>query len=100
MKSVRGKCDSCGMEDIEIKPQHTPNVAKLQDGTCPAGYHSISDADPQCEINSQQMLLNGKCPDGTVLTRDDKCVIMPVLPGTSTGPSGGGFIQLGPVKPD
>ncbi|HEY1248950.1 MAG TPA: hypothetical protein VGE97_08195, partial [Nitrososphaera sp.] len=70
------------------------NVAKLQDGTCPSGYHST---DVQCEINSQQKLPNGMCPDGTVLTTDDRCVTMPVLPGTTTG-SGGGFIQMFPIQ--
>ncbi|HEY1248949.1 MAG TPA: hypothetical protein VGE97_08190, partial [Nitrososphaera sp.] len=71
------------------------NVAKLQDGTCPSGYHST---DVQCEINSQQKLPNGMCPEGTVLTTDDRCVTMPVLPGTTTG-SGGGFIQMFPTVP-
>ena len=74
------------------------NVAKLDDGTCPLGYHSNSDADQQCEIDSQPKLDDGRCPFGTVLTTDEKCVTLPVLPGSTTG-EGGGFIQMLPTKP-
>jgi hypothetical protein len=95
-----GGCPSGTVQDDDIcSPSQAhynipSNVAKLQDGNCPSGYHST---DVQCEINSQQKLPNGMCPDGLILTTEDKCVTMPVLPGTTTG-SGGGFIQMIPQK--
>jgi hypothetical protein len=73
------------------------NVVRLDDGSCPSRYHSNSDADQQCEIDSQPKLDDGRCPDGTILTTDEKCVLPPVLPGSTTG-SGGGFIQMIPQK--
>ena len=95
-----GSCPSGTVQDDDMcSPSQAhynipSNVAKLQDGTCPSGYHST---DVQCEINTQQKLPDGMCPDGTILTNDDKCVKPPVLPGSTTG-AGGGFIQMLPIQ--
>jgi hypothetical protein len=78
---------------VEARYNVPTNVAKLQDGTCPSGYHST---DVQCEIDSQQKLPSGMCPSGTLLTTDDKCVTA-VIPGTKQDALGG-FIQLSPLK--
>lgn len=53
--------------------------------------------DVQYETNNQQKLPNGMCPDGTILTTGNMCVTPPVLPESTTG-SGGGFIQMIPLK--
>ena len=74
-----------------VSPQ--PNTGTIS-SICPSGYHST---DVQCEINSQQKLPNGMCPDGTILTTDDRCVTPPVLSESTTG-SGGEFIQMIPLK--
>ena len=40
-------------------------------------------------------LPDGSCPPGALLTTEDVCRKIPVLPGSTTG-SGGGFIQMFP----
>jgi hypothetical protein len=48
-------------------------------------------------VNSTQVtkLPDGNCPAGSLLTTEDVCRKIPVLPGSTTG-SGGGFIQMFP----
>jgi hypothetical protein len=75
------------------------SITKLPDGSCPAGYHNIPPL--ICGINIEQKLPDGSCRVGTISTVDrklstDMCVIIPVLPGSTTG-AGGGFIQMIPI---
>ena len=52
-------------------------------------------------VNSTQVtkLPDGSCPPGALLTTEDVCRKIPVLPGSTTG-SGGGFIQMFPGAPN
>jgi hypothetical protein len=81
-------------------PYDVIRVKQLPDGSCPADYHyntNASDAN-YCLINIHLKNPDGSCPVGTIMTTNNVCVKMPVLPGTSTG-SGGGFIQMFPTSP-
>jgi len=78
-------------------------VKQLPDGSCPADYYKING-----EINGRNCVIkaypenpDGSCPGGTIKTKQalNACVKMPVLPGTSTGSTGGGFIQMFPTHP-
>jgi hypothetical protein len=78
-------------------------VKQLPDGSCPVDYYKING-----EINGRNCVIkaypenpDGSCPGGTVKTKQalNACVKMPVLPGTSTGSTGGGFIQMFPTPP-
>ena len=48
--------------------------------------------------NAVAKLPDGSCPPGALLTTQEVCVKIPVLPGITTG-SGGGFIQMFPGAP-
>jgi hypothetical protein len=74
--------------DVMVRPE-------LSDGSCPVGYHIDNG---NCAINSVHKLPNGNCPVGAMMTTDNICVTTPVLPGTTTGPGGGGFIQMFPQR--
>jgi hypothetical protein len=82
-------------------PYEVTHVKQLPDGSCPVDYHysTNSSSDRYCLINVSLKNLDGICPVGLIMTTNNECVKMPVLPGTSTGSTGGGFIQLFPIPP-
>ena len=81
-------------------PYEVTHVKQFPDGSCPPDYHysTNSSSDRYCLINVYQKNPDGSCPIGIIMTTNNECVKMPVLPGTSTG-SGGGFIQMFPTHP-
>jgi len=82
-------------------PYEVTHIKQLPDGSCPTDYHysTNSSSDRYCLINVYQKNPDGSCPVGIVMTTNNECVKMPVLPGTSTGSTGGGFIQMFPTSP-
>jgi hypothetical protein len=82
-------------------PFEATHIKQLPDGSCPADYHysTNSSSDRYCVINVYQKNPDGSCPAGIIMTTNNECVKMPVLPGTSTGSTGGGFIQMFPTPP-
>jgi hypothetical protein len=82
-------------------PYEVTNVKQLPDGSCPTDYHysTNSSSDRRCLINVSLKNPDGSCPVGLIMTTNNECVKMPVLPGTSTGSTGGGFIQMFPTHP-
>jgi hypothetical protein len=82
-------------------PYEVTHVKQLPDGSCPADYHysTNSSSDRYCLINVSLKNPDGSCPVGLIMTTNNECVKMPVLPGTSTGSTGGGFIQMFPTHP-
>ena len=78
-------------------------VKQLPDGSCPAYYIKMKDELPagNCVIKVYPKNPDGSCPPGLVMIKQAPfdCVHMPVLPGTSTGSNGGGFIQMFPESP-
>ena len=82
-------------------PYEVTHVKQLPDGSCPVDYHysTNSSSDRYCLINVSLKNLDGSCPVGLIMTTNNECVKMPVLPGTSTGSTGGGFIQMFPTHP-
>jgi hypothetical protein len=85
-------------------PKDVIFVKQLPDGSCPAYYFKMN-----AEYNGRACVLEGyppnldvSCPVGLVVISNivgDYCAHLPVLPGTSTGSTGGGFIQLFPIPP-
>jgi hypothetical protein len=78
-------------------------VKQLPDGSCPADYIKMKYELPtgNCMIKLYPKNPDGSCPLGLVMITQAPfdCVHMPVLPGTSTGSTGGGFIQMFPTPP-
>jgi hypothetical protein len=78
-------------------------VKQLPSGSCPAYYIKMKYELPtgNCMIKLYPKNPDGSCPLGLVMITQAPfdCVHMPVLPGTSTGSTGGGFIQLFPIPP-
>jgi hypothetical protein len=82
-------------------PYEVTHIKQLPDGSCPADFHHTSNSSDleYCLINIYQKNPDGSCPVGLIMTINNGCVKMPVLPGTSTGSTGGGFIQMFPTPP-
>jgi len=82
-------------------PYEVTHVKQFPDGSCPADYHHTSNSSDleYCLINLYQKNPDGSCPIGLIMAINNGCVKMPVLPGTSTGSTGGGFIQMFPSSP-
>ncbi|MGN6821817.1 MAG: hypothetical protein ACTHJ7_03415, partial [Candidatus Nitrosocosmicus sp.] len=82
-------------------PYEVTHVKQLPDGSCPADFHHTSNSSDleYCLINVYQKNPDGSCPAGLIYAINNGCVKMPVLPGTSTGSTGGGFIQMFPTRP-
>jgi hypothetical protein len=74
---------------IGYNPENHSQVSK--------GLPSQQQATYSLPVNSTQVskLPDGSCPPGALLTTEDLCREIPVLPGSTTG-SGGGFIQMFP----
>ena len=115
--NTNGNCQRFDMQDggVGLPPQfgsqekqahynlpfEATHIKQLPDGSCPADYHysTNSSSDRYCVINVYQKNPDGSCPVGIIMTTNNECVKMPVLPGTSTGSTGGGFIQMFPSSP-
>jgi hypothetical protein len=82
-------------------PYDVIRVKQLPDGSCPADYSRNGNASDAgyCFITYHLKNPDGSCPAGNIMDKYGNCVKMPVFPGTSTGPSGGGFIQMFPISP-
>jgi hypothetical protein len=115
---ANGNCQRINMQDggVGLPPQlgsqekqqahynlpfEATHIKQLPDGSCPADYHysTNSSSGRYCVINVYQKNPDGSCPAGIIMTTNNECVKMPVLPGTSTGSTGGGFIQMFPTLP-
>ena len=82
-------------------PYEVTHIKQLPDGSCPADFHHTSNSSDleYCLINKYPNNPDGSCPAALIYAINNGCVHMPVFPGSSTGSTGGGFIQLFPAPP-